>query len=77
MEGPKTATTFQLNSPVEKDEILLPEYDEGRVPELDDLGQGEHPGPECHHLCRGGSSSVRINQEEPSIIFSVSDNFHC
>ena len=50
MEGPKTAKTFQLNSPVEKDEVLLPEYDEGRVPELDDLGQGEHPGPECHHL---------------------------
>ena len=62
---------------MEKDEVLLPEYDEGRVTELDDLRQGEHPGPECHHLGRGGSCLFGEDEfVHPSFSsFAISYNF--
>jgi len=36
--------------PVQEDERLLAEDDEGGVPELEQLGQGEQPGPEAAHF---------------------------
>ena len=35
---------------MEEDEFLFPEDDEGGVSELDQLWQGEQPGPEGRHL---------------------------
>ena len=32
--------------PVKEDQLLLPQHDEDRVPQLGDLGENEHPGPE-------------------------------
>ena len=33
--------------PVEEYQLLLPQHDEDRVPQLGDLGEDEHPGPEA------------------------------
>ena len=35
---------------MEEDEFLFPEHDEGGVSELDQLRQGEQPGPEGWYL---------------------------
>ena len=35
---------------MKEDEFLFPEDDEGGVPELNQLGPGEQPGPEGWHL---------------------------
>ena len=39
---------------MEEDELLLPKDNEESVPELEELGQGEHPCPEGGHLGRVG-----------------------
>ena len=39
---------------MEEDELLFPEDNEESVPELEELGQGEHPCPEGGHLGRVG-----------------------
>ena len=46
----KVVLKLKLKSPVQKDQVLLPQYNEGSVAKLSNLWHSEHPGPECHHL---------------------------
>jgi len=42
----KNQESGHFQSPMKKDEFLFSEDNEGSVPKLDQLGQGEQPGPE-------------------------------
>ena len=55
-------------SPVKEDEFLFPEDNEGGVPELEQLGQGEQPGPE------GGDLGIEGKGEEDNEDDNEDDN---
>ena len=55
-------------SPVKEDEFLFPEDNEGGVPELEQLGQGEQPGPE------GGDLGIEGKAEEDNEDGNEDDN---